>query len=546
MQVINRLRIGSKISLLTVSGLLAVFLLSLISAITINAVRINSSMYKEISLAYNLAGDAYDPGASLVSALPMAVAAEDATTPEATKENVQKLNKAHKDFEELQKHYREALPAGEIRDVLSEQAYPPAAEWYNIAEQEYEPLLLAGDHEKARALRIAKMNPLYEKHKAGNDALSAKTVDWIPALEKRADSLMWQRAMQAGAIVLVVGVLMLVLGFKIRNSIVGAVKKTVAAVDLMSRGDLRHELKVDVEDEMQEIADALNGMQGSFRNVLKTLSESVERTAAASTEMSAVAQETFERTREQSAQTQQVASAVTEMASAIAEVSSSAQKAAQSGNATQTAAEEGKKVVGETLAVIENANQSTSQAAKQILELGKNSEQIGRIVGVIEEIAGQTNLLALNASIEAARAGDQGRGFAVVAGEVRQLAERTTKATNEIAEMIRGIQSETELAVSAISQGQEDVTRGMTKTHSCMDALNAIVSLVNESEQMVQIIASATTQQRSVAEQISESVNKISEFTEHSVTMGEQTTAACSQLTELAADAEHHLQGFSV
>ena len=126
-------------------------------------------------------------------------------------------------------------------------------------------------------------------------------------------------------------------------------------------------------------------------------------------------------------------------------------------------AREGGAIVEESLAKMRAIAESVSATAQKVEDLGKSSDHIGRIIGVIDDIADQTNLLALNAAIEAARAGEQGRGFAVVADEVRKLAERTTSATKEVANMVQSIQGETKNAVAAMHDGTHQVQEGLQK-----------------------------------------------------------------------------------
>ena len=196
--------------------------------------------------------------------------------------------------------------------------------------------------------------------------------------------------------------------------------------------------------------------------------------------------------------------------------------------------------------VIRRAAETTSIAAGQIRSLGASSEQIGRIVRVIEEIAEQTNLLALNAAIEAARAGEQGRGFAVVAGEVRRLAERTTGATQEIAGMIASIQMETSAAVRTMESGRQQVDAGLHKAEQCDQALVDIVDFARVAGGRVQQIADAAAQQNQAVGQVSLSMSSISRFAEHSTVAGEQTAAACAELMRLTAALENQLHGFHI
>jgi methyl-accepting chemotaxis protein len=189
-----------------------------------------------------------------------------------------------------------------------------------------------------------------------------------------------------------------------------------------------------------------------------------------------------------------VSTAMQEMASTVTAVSDSCNKAATAASQAAETARLGGSIVAETLAKMKVIAESVGATANKMEELGRSSDQIGRIIGVIDDIADQTNLLALNAAIEAARAGEQGRGFAVVAEEVRKLAERTTTATQEIAQMIRNIQDETKVAVVAMESGTKQVEEGVTSTAKAGDSLRAIIQMSEQVGGMMAEIATAATE----------------------------------------------------
>ena len=174
------------------------------------------------------------------------------------------------------------------------------------------------------------------------------------------------------------------------------------------------------------------------------------------------------------------------------------------------------------------------EAAGTVESLGARSDQIGAIVGTIEDIADQTNLLALNAAIEAARAGEQGRGFAVVADEVRALAERTTKATKEIGGMIRAIQEETAGAVNSMEHGVTEVEKGMEASRKSGIALEQIVDAINEVTMQVHQIATAAEEQTAVTGEISTNIHQITDVVHDTARGAHETAAAAAQLSGLA------------
>jgi methyl-accepting chemotaxis protein len=202
--------------------------------------------------------------------------------------------------------------------------------------------------------------------------------------------------------------------------------------------------------------------------------------------------------------------------------------------------------VNETLGRMHEIAASVSATANKVDELGKSSDQIGRIIGVINDIADQTNLLALNAAIEAARAGEQGRGFAVVADEVRKLAERTTTATKEIAQMIKNIQEETKLAVKAMMQGTRQVEDGVTSTVQAGESLKQIIQMAEQVGEMITQIATAATDQSSATEQANTNMDQIAGLVKESVIGAQQSAAACQDLSNLALDLQRMVRNFKL
>ena len=335
----------------------------------------------------------------------------------------------------------------------------------------------------------------------------------------------------------------LVSSHKIASALAGVVDraKSIAGGDL--RGD---ELAITSRDELADLAGAMNEMQSSLRQMIHSIGESAEALASASEEISASSNQVAEGASVQSDQTTQVATAMQEMSATVIEVSNHSNKAAEAARQAAKTAEQGGQVVDEALVSMHSITDSVSASAAKIEELGKSSDQIGRIIGVIDEIADQTNLLALNAAIEAARAGEQGRGFAVVADEVRKLADRTTGATKEISRTIEVVQLGTKTAVENMQASSDRAEMGLEMATQAGDALSEIIAAAKLVGDMVNQIATAAIQQSSTTEQINRSIEKITQVTSESAIGTQQSARACQELSNLALTLQEQVSRFKV
>lgn len=303
---------------------------------------------------------------------------------------------------------------------------------------------------------------------------------------------------------------------------------------------------VATEDEVGQASLALNKMKNNLRQLIQSIAGTAEHVASASEEISSSASQQAQSAETQKDQAAQVATAMQEMSSTVLQVSENSNKAAEASNKAAETARHGGEIVEETLSKMRAIADSVSGTAKKMEELGKSSDQIGRIAGVIDDIADQTNLLALNAAIEAARAGEQGRGFAVVADEVRKLAERTTTATKEIAQMIQNIQDETKTAVTAMEEGTRQVDDGVNSTAQAGNSLKEIIHMSEQVGEMITHIATAATEQSSASEEVNNNMDRIAKLVKESAEGAQQSAKACQDLSGLALDLQKLVANFKL
>jgi methyl-accepting chemotaxis protein len=329
---------------------------------------------------------------------------------------------------------------------------------------------------------------------------------------------------------------LLLLAWLVGIGITRPLREVVHHLNEMASGDadLTQRLEIKREDESGVLANAFNNFLENLQKIITMVMQNATQVAQSSVEMRARASEMVNSADRVAAEAITVATASEEMAATSNDIAGNCVRAVESSHRTSSLAQDGALVVNSTIAVMDRIADQVRASAATVGTLGQKSDQIGAIVGTIQDIADQTNLLALNAAIEAARAGEQGRGFAVVADEVRALAERTTKATREISDMIKAIQQETQGAVDTMNKGVKEVHDGTSEAARSGEALGQILAQVDEVTQQINQIATAAEEQTATTSEISGNISRITDSASTSSRYAKDTAKLADELNHLS------------
>ncbi len=423
-----------------------------------------------------------------------------------------------------------------------------AASNYTLRNRQVVALYRAGDAKGA--MEMFKAPEALAVTDAMTNALNDMTAEFDSersgALLRQVSSNAWTRRLM---MILALGGLAVGLGIAhlTAYSIVRAIRRMLSMIDIVSSNNLVvGDMDVKSRDEMGKAALGLNKMKNSLRDVILSIASTAEEVSGSSRDISATASQAAGSAENQKQQVEQIATTMQEMAATVREVSHHAITAARSAESAADTARDGGNIVEDVLERMRGIAKSVGESAANIEHLGARSDEIGRIVGVIDEIATQTNLLALNAAIEAARAGEQGRGFAVVAGEVRRLAERTTVATREIAAVIENLQAVTADAVRQMRSGTAAVEHGVEVAGFAGESIRKIIREAENVGVMVAQIASAATQQATATEEVNTSMSQISELAAEAAEGSQLSARACEQLFDQALGLQNMVDRFEV
>ncbi|CAI8901051.1 methyl-accepting chemotaxis protein [Pseudomonas sp. 29] len=464
--------------------------------------------------------------------------------PQALEQNVAKLNELRGVLSEAQQRYDVLIVLPEERKLFDR---------FKVAEHQYlefqaQVMQLSAQNRVAEAATIlnGQMSPLADeiavllrelvelnKHNANLATEAARLVFM--------NSRVWVGVMIGVTTLITIGLALL-----LTRSIVLPLAQSLGVAEVVAGGDLTGDINISGKDEPARLLQALKSMQYNLRETIRQISESSSQLASASEELSCVTEDATRGLHQQSLEIEQAATAVNQMTAAVEEVASNAVATSEASRESDRIAQHGREQVHQTVLSIESLADDVTANASQVEDLAQKVYSISKVLDVIRSIAEQTNLLALNAAIEAARAGDAGRGFAVVADEVRALAHRTQQSTQEIEQMIGGIQQGTDSAVSSMQQSNVRARSTLELAKAAGTALEEIASAFTLINERNLVIASASEEQAAVAREVDRNLMNIRDLAMQTSAGANQTSAASQELSRLAVDLNSMVAKFSV
>lgn len=349
-------------------------------------------------------------------------------------------------------------------------------------------------------------------------------------------------------VIVVIAISSFVIVFTIQKLLTGPLKRIVTAMDDIAsgEGDLTKTIDINTNDELGQLSRSFNAFVSNIRKIIKQSNTTTSDVVNGADEVTELVNDFAKNVNQQKGYIEQIATAATEMTSTIHSISDNAQMALSHATEATSESSDGAKLAQNAANLMDELSGDVSKATEVVSELHDNSNSIAEVLAVIKGIAEQTNLLALNAAIEAARAGEQGRGFAVVADEVRTLASRTQDSTGDIEEIISKLQQSAASAVDAMTVGKEKTDKGVEIINEVNDKLRHINESIAIIEEQSNATASATREQASASEEITQQTVTVHELADSSAKQTEQIAVQSQQQKQVTSELNHTLSQFKV
>ncbi|MBC9250956.1 chemotaxis protein [Pseudomonas alcaligenes] len=452
----------------------------------------------------------------------------------ARRETSQLINNAKSDLEAAESAYRALLVSGEERAAFD--ALAVAKVRFMEQQELVQDYVLQGKQDAARDIVTAKFNGLADQMNKAISVLAKSSKDGANYAAAQSDEV-YRNSIRLIVIILLGAISATVFAAVVlTRSIVSPLSQAVEVARTVASGDLTKDITVHGQDEPAQLLQSLSEMQQSLRHTIQRIADSSNQLASASEELHAVTEDSTRGLHRQNSEIEQAATAVNEMTAAVEEVARNAVTTSEASQQTDQTAQNGHAQVRQTVDSINQLATDVTATSKEVGQLASNVRSISQVLNVIRSIAEQTNLLALNAAIEAARAGEQGRGFAVVADEVRALAHRTQQSTEEIDQMISGIQLGAEKTVGAMQNSMNRAQSTLQVAQAAGTALEDIARAIAQINERNLVIASASEEQAQVAREVDHNLVNIRDLAVQTAAGADQTSAASQELSRLAVD----------
>jgi methyl-accepting chemotaxis protein len=452
----------------------------------------------------------------------------------AVRETDNRLKQVRESLDKVRLRYEALLHDAEERELFNR--LNTSIDRYLSRQAEMVRLVMQGQLESAKVIANEDLNSLGDEIAGHLEKLIVLNQAGASAAILKGEKVFVGAQFSVITLMLLAAVATVVLAVMLTRSILVPLREAVLVAQTVAAGNLTERIDVNGDDEATSLLKALADMQKTLKQTLQDIADSSNQLASASEELHAVTEDANRGLTQQNNEIEQAATAVNQMTSAVEEVARNAVETSEASQESARTARKGREQVLETVDSIGQLSSDVTTTSQRMGELAGQVSSIGRVLDVIRAIAEQTNLLALNAAIEAARAGEAGRGFAVVADEVRSLASRTQQSTQEIEQMIGGIQQGSTQAVSAMHASEQRARSTLAIAQSAGQALDEIATAIGQINERNLVIASAAEEQAQVAREVDRNLLNIRDLSLQTAAGANQTNASSQELSRLAVD----------
>ncbi len=516
----NTFKLSTK-QVFLVSAALALFLISsIISFRSLSQLRVNGPLYRDIVLGKDLIADILPPPEYIIEAYLVSLQLLGETHTNDIQAFIEKGNTLKADYLTRHDYWSKELPDGNMKDILLKQSYEPGLAFFEIRDTQYIPAILSGDTAKAKEIAFGALQAKYDLHRIAIDEVVKLSTAQNAQLESLANSIIKTKTLTM-LLIAIFGILGLcILALVITRSITRPIRN---AADMLKdiaegEGDLTKRLEVTSRDELGDLALYFNHFVDKLQKIIERIAGNAATMASSAAELSAVSTQTAQNLQTMSSKTTTVAAAAEESSTSTGAVARNMDTSTSNLASIASATEEMSATIGEIASTSEKARSITIDAGTQaasitslMQQLGQAAQDIGKVTETITNISAQTNLLALNATIEAARAGSAGKGFAVVANEIKELAQQTAAATEDIKNKIGGVQNSTGNAIASIEK---------------------VTQVIAEVGHLVSSIAAAIEEQSTVTRDVATNIAQVSAGVHESNELIAQTVSVSKSIAQ--------------